>query len=107
MLEIRGDFKDVHKGVLKKVDFLGCERKITFFLLGFLFLGNLFLMWSWYQFLLIGIAGIAFIISRFLYLKDPEMLSVFIDNLHFESEKTKYLLPSSNIANMSKKYRKG
>ena len=107
MVEIRGDFKDIHRGVLKKVDFLGCERKITFLLLGLFFFGNLLLMWSWYQLILIVVLFFSWCIGKYLYIKDPEMLSVFLDNLHFESPQNHYLLASSSIKNLNKKYFKG
>lgn len=106
MIEIRGDFKQVHKGIMQKVYFLGAERKISYILISFCFLGNLFLMWSLWQIPLIIITLIGFAISRYLFLKDPEILTMFFDNFTFEIKKNKYLLPSSNILDINKKSKK-
>jgi hypothetical protein len=106
LIDVRGDFKQVHKGVIAKVDFLGSERFISFGLLAFCFLCNVFLMWSWWQFLIIGITIFGFAIGRVLYISDPSMLEIFIENLKYEETKHRYILSTSNINDIDKKMKK-
>jgi len=106
LIDIRGDFKQVHKGVIAQVDFLGSERFISFGLLAFCFLCNVFLMWSWWQFLIIGITIFGFAIGRVLYKSDPSMLEIFIENLKYEETKHRYILSTSNIKDIDKKLNK-
>ena len=102
MIDIRGDFKPVHKGVIVRVDFLGSERFISYGLLAFCILGNLFLMWSLWQIVIILITILGFIIGRVLFKSDPTLVEVFIDNLRYEDPRNRYILSSSNINNIDK-----
>lgn len=106
MIDIRGDFKQVNKGVIAQVDFLGSERFVSFGLLAFCFICNVFLMWSWWQFLIIGITILGFAIGRVLYKSDPSMLEIFLENLTYEETKNRYILSSSNIKDIDKKPKK-
>ena len=106
MIDIRGDFKQVNKGVIAQVDFLGSERFISFGLLAFCFICNVFLMWSWWQLLIIAITILGFAIGRVLYKSDPSMLEIFIENLKYEETKHRYILSTSNIKDIDKKLNK-
>lgn len=75
MIEVRGDVKKVHTGLIKKVDFLGCDRYLSYTLLRFCFFANIFLMWSWYQLVVIAWTFIGFMIGRVLYKNDPYLLT--------------------------------
>ena len=96
MIDIRGDIKKAHTGVMSEVDFLGSERVVTYALLTFCFCGNVLLMWSLWQFLVIFITIVGFIIGRLMFKSDPFLVSIFIDSLIFENKRNKYILSSSN-----------
>ena len=104
MIEVRGDIKRVHKGIMMSVDFLGCERSLSYMLVAFCFFGNIILMWSLWQILVLIVTAIGFAIGRTLYKSDHYLLEVFYNNFTFEQEKYKYLSPSSNTKDITKKF---
>ena len=106
MIEVRGDIKRVHKGIMTSVDFLGCERSLSYILVAFCFFGNIFLMWSWWQIVVLIFTFVGFMIGRTLYKSDPYLLQVFFNNIAFEEEKYKYLAPRSNAKDITKKFKK-
>jgi hypothetical protein len=94
--QIRGDIKQVNHGIIKSVDFLGCERLFGMLMLGFCFVANIILFPSFYEILVFLATFIGLMIGRSIYKNDPYYFGIFLNNLTYEEESKKYLLPQAN-----------
>ena len=97
MVEIRGDIKTVNQGVMKSVDFLGCERVYSFSLLFFLATSNVLIFFSWFQLLLFAIYFVGLMIGRAIYKNDFCFFKIFFSNLNYDGETKHYLHPQSSL----------
>ena len=101
MNEIRGDEKNVNKGIMKSVDILGCDRQFSLFLIMFCVLMNIIVFPSLIELGILIITGLGLMVGRAIYNNDPCFFKVFFKNMIFDDKPRQYLHPQSNANKIS------